>query len=97
LKKLAPHATALLRLIERWRNEAVSAGRPISRIALAYHADRGGLWLVRRLIAREIEAPDALSGHRRFRPRIAGTTPSTTIFGGSYFKDENQDSTSFRA
>ena len=31
LKKLEPGATALLRLIERWRNEAVRAGRPISR------------------------------------------------------------------
>src|SRR5207344_3240528 len=28
LKKLEPDATALLRLIERWRNEAVRAGRP---------------------------------------------------------------------
>ena len=34
LKKLEPDATALLRLIERWRNEAMRAGRPISRIAL---------------------------------------------------------------
>src|SRR5664280_490014 len=42
LKKLEPDATALLRLIERWRNEAVRAGRPISRIALAYCSwDRG--------------------------------------------------------
>src|SRR4029453_1745873 len=38
LKKLEPDATALLRLIERWRNEAVRAGRPIRRIALAYEA-----------------------------------------------------------
>jgi transposase len=38
LKKLEPDATALLRLIERWWNEAVRAGRPISRIALAYEA-----------------------------------------------------------
>ena len=35
LKKLEPDAIALLRLIERWRNEAVRAGRPISRIARA--------------------------------------------------------------
>jgi hypothetical protein len=28
LKKLEPDATALLRLIERWRIEAVRAGRP---------------------------------------------------------------------
>jgi hypothetical protein len=42
LKKLEPDATALLRLIERWRIEAVRAGRPISRIALAYEAGRDG-------------------------------------------------------
>ena len=56
LKKLAPDATALLRLIERWRSEAVRAGRPISRIALAYEAGRDGFWLARWLIARGIEA-----------------------------------------
>ena len=43
LKKLEPDATVLLRLIERWRNEAVRAGWPISRIALAYEAGRDGL------------------------------------------------------
>src|ERR1019366_5193617 len=53
LKKLEPDATALLRLIERWRNEAVRAGRPISRIALAYEAGRDGFWLARWLIARD--------------------------------------------
>ena len=56
LKKLEPGATALLRLIERWRNEAVRAGRPISRIALAYEAGRDGFWLARWLMARGIEA-----------------------------------------
>ena len=56
LKKLEPDATALLQLIERWRNEAVRAGRPISRIALAYEAGRDGFWLARWLIARGIEA-----------------------------------------
>jgi len=50
LKKLEPDATALLRLIERWRNEAVRAGRPISRIALAYEAGRDGFWLARWLM-----------------------------------------------
>jgi transposase len=56
LKKLEPDATALLRLIERWRTEAVRAGRPISRITLAYEAGRDGFWLARWLIARGIEA-----------------------------------------
>src|SRR5438874_4835649 len=56
LKKLEPDATALLRLIERWRSEAVRAGRPISRVALTYEAGRDGFWLARWLIARGIEA-----------------------------------------
>jgi transposase len=56
LKKLEPDATALLRLIERWRNEAMRAGRPIGRIALAYEAGRDGFWLARWLITRGIEA-----------------------------------------
>jgi transposase len=57
LKKLEPDATALLRLIERWRNEAMRAGRPISRIALAYEAGRDGFWLAR--------AGSLLAGSRR--------------------------------
>ena len=56
LKKLEPDATALLRLIERWRIEAVRAGRPVRRITLAYEAGRDGFWLARWLIARGIEA-----------------------------------------
>src|SRR5258708_13235662 len=51
LKKLEPDATALLRLIERWRNEAVRAGRPISRITLAYEAGRARFSLARWLFA----------------------------------------------
>jgi hypothetical protein len=47
LKKLEADATALLRLIERWRSEAMRAGRPINRIALAYEAGRDGFWLAR--------------------------------------------------
>jgi transposase len=50
LKKLGPDATALLRLIERWRSEAVRAGRSIRRIALAYEAGRDGFWLARRAL-----------------------------------------------
>ena len=56
LKKLESDATALLRLIERWRNEAMRSGRPISRIALAYEAGRDGFWL---------RAGSLLAGSRR--------------------------------
>ena len=57
LKKLEPDATALLRLIERWRNEAMRSGRPISRIALAYEAGRGGFWLARWRAAITLRCP----------------------------------------
>ena len=36
LKKLGPDPDALLRLVERWRDEAVRAGKMIQRIALAF-------------------------------------------------------------
>jgi transposase len=56
LKKLAPDEAALLRLLQRWRDEAVKAGRRIARIVVAFEAGRDGFWLARWLRAREIEA-----------------------------------------
>src|SRR5213075_1304425 len=47
LKKLAPDEAALLRLLQRWRNEAAKSGRTITRIAVAYKAGRDGFWLAR--------------------------------------------------
>jgi transposase len=35
LKKLDPDASAILRLIERWRGEAIKAGKTISRVVVA--------------------------------------------------------------
>ena len=42
-----PDPDALLRLVERWRDEAVKAGKMIERIALAFEAGRDGFWLAR--------------------------------------------------
>ncbi len=56
LKKLVPDAEALLRLLQRWGDEAMRAGRRIARIALAYEAGRDGFWLARWLRARGVEA-----------------------------------------
>jgi len=56
LKKLAADPDALLHLLLRWRNEAVEAGRNITRIAVAYEAGRDGFWLARWLRARQVEA-----------------------------------------
>lgn len=55
LKKLEPDAPAVLRLIERWRGEAIKAGQTINRVVLAYEAGRDGFWLARWLIAHGIE------------------------------------------
>lgn len=57
LKKLTtPDAEALLRLLYRWRDEAVKAGKTIARIAVGYEAGRDGFWLARWLQARGVEA-----------------------------------------
>jgi transposase len=44
LKKLVPDAEALLRLLQRWRDEATKAGRRIARIAVAYEAGTAFGW-----------------------------------------------------
>jgi transposase len=59
LKKLAPDAPTLLHLLERWREEAKTAGRMITRIVLAYEAGRDGFWLARWLRADSDEAAQA--------------------------------------
>src|ERR1700730_13214365 len=55
-KKLEPSAERLLGLLHRWRDEAVTAGRTITRIAVAFEAGRDGFWLARWLAARGVEA-----------------------------------------
>jgi transposase len=56
LKKLEPKAEDLLKLLHRWRDEAVKSGRPIARIAVAFEAGRDGFWLARWLREQGIEA-----------------------------------------
>src|SRR6516225_9864506 len=55
LKKLAPDENELLKLLERWRAEAVKAGHKITRIAVAFETGRDGFWLARWLRARGSE------------------------------------------
>src|SRR5436305_10871213 len=45
-KKLEPNAERLLGLLHRWRDEAIRAGKEITRIALAFEAG-DGFWLAR--------------------------------------------------
>ena len=56
LKKIDPDPERLLRLLYRWRDEAVAAGSKINRIAVAYETGRDGFWLARWLRARGIDA-----------------------------------------
>src|SRR6201993_2346172 len=55
-KKLEVDENALLKLLNRWREEAQKAGHGIERIAVAFEAGRDGFWLARWLRARDIEA-----------------------------------------
>src|SRR5450432_2207251 len=56
LKKLEPNPEDLLKLLHGWRDEAIKAGRPITRIAVAYETGRDSFWLARWLRKRGIDA-----------------------------------------
>lgn len=56
LKKLEADEDGVVRLLHRWRDEAVRAGRRITRVVVAFEAGRDGFWLARWLRARGIEA-----------------------------------------
>ena len=56
LKKLVPDEEGLLKLLHRWRDEAIKAGHGITRMVVAFEAGRDGFWLARWLRTRGIEA-----------------------------------------
>jgi transposase len=56
LKKLEPDENQLLKLMNRWRHEALQAGHAIERVVVAYEAGRDGFWLARWLRERGVEA-----------------------------------------
>jgi len=51
-----PDEDGLLKLLHRWRDEAVKAGHQINRMVVAFEAGRDGFWLARWLRSRGIEA-----------------------------------------
>src|SRR5207247_9292706 len=71
LKKLEVDESALLKLLNRWREEARKVGHRIERIAVAFEAGRDGFWLARWLRARDIEAhvihASSVAGSREHR------------------------------
>jgi transposase len=56
LKKLRPDEQTLLRLLQRWRDEAAKSGATVTRTAAASEAGRDGFWLARWLQSRGVEA-----------------------------------------
>jgi len=72
LKKLAVDESALLKLLNRWREQARKAGHRIEGIAIAFEAGRDGFWLARWLRARDIEAH--LSTKPQSQPTWCGPT-----------------------
>ena len=55
LKKLGADEDALLRLLQRWRDGAVTAGGTITRVVVAFEAGRDGFWLAHWLRAHDVE------------------------------------------
>jgi len=51
LKKLGADENAVLRLLHRWREEATTSRRRITRVVVAFEAGRDGFWLARWLRA----------------------------------------------
>ncbi len=56
LKKLDPNPDELLKLLHRWRDEAIQEGKEITRIGVAYETGRDSFWLARWLRSRDIDA-----------------------------------------
>ena len=61
---------ALFELLERWRDEAVKAGKMITRITVAYEAGRDGFWLARQDGARERLGDGPVRFSRRWRAAL---------------------------
>jgi transposase len=89
LKKSVPDEAALLRLLHRWRDEAIGKGRTITRIAIAFEAGRDGFWLARWLAKQGIEIHVIHSSsvavsreHKRAKTDRLDTAMLTRVFLG---------------
>jgi transposase len=89
LKKIVADEAALLRLLHRWRDEAIGKGRTITRIAVAFEAGRDGFWLARWLAKEGIEIHVIHSSsvavsreHKRAKTDRLDTAMLTRVFLG---------------
>ena len=87
LKKLVPDEKALFELLERWRDEAVKAGKIITRITVAYEAGRDGFVAVNVTVDRQ-------HGRRGQcvvdRPWIAGEEGNSLVQGDRVYAAERR-------
>ena len=81
LKKLKPNENELLKLFDRWRQEAEKAGHKINRITVAFEAGRDGFWLARWLRKRDIEPMSFMPRACRYRASTGAPRPTGSIFG----------------
>src|SRR3954453_4770500 len=89
LKKIVPDEAALLRLLHRWRDEAIGKGRTITRIAVAFEAGRDGFRLARWLAKQGSEMHSIHSSsvavsreHKRAKTDRLDTAMLTRVFLG---------------
>jgi transposase len=89
LKKIVPDETELLRVLHRWRDEAIRKGRAITRIAVTFEAGRDGFWLARWLTGHGIGAHVIHSSsvavsreHKRAKPDRLDTAMLMQVFLG---------------
>jgi transposase len=61
LKKIDPDPEVLSRLLYGWRDEAIKAGKQITRIAIAHETGRDSFWLARWLRDRGADVNHATS------------------------------------
>ena len=70
MMKASSRSIAVIRM-DRWRHEAIRAGRKIERVVVAYEAGRDGFWLARWLRERGVEAyvihPSSIAVSREHR------------------------------
>src|SRR6516162_5257546 len=75
LKKLDPDPTALLHLVEGWRDRATKAGRTVTRTVLAFESGRDGFWLARWLRVRGVASRPSSCIRRASRYRASPAAP----------------------
>ena len=79
LKKLTVDEGSLLRLLQRWRDEAIRLGCKVERIAVAFEAGRDGFWLARWLRAYRMRRTSFIRRALPCRASIDGRRPTGSI------------------